>query len=332
MLQNNHHSLHLNNETTLTIQTEQNEVRHPKRKASSFSRSFIQYRSLILMFLPGFALFILFSYVPMYGILIAFKNFRLLEGIWASPWVGFDNFRRLFTGEDFFSALRNTVSIAMLKLLLTFPAPVVLAILLNEVRQTVFRRLIQTVSYLPYFFSWVILGGLLFSFLGSDGAVNQLLQMFGFHPVNWMLDANKFYAVVIGSTIWQGIGWGSIVYFAALSSIDPLLYEAAVVDGASRFRQIWHITLPSLMPTVIIMFLLYIGHFLSVGFDQIYNLTTPTNTSAADILDTYVLRRLLSMDYELGASAGIFTSLVGLLLVVLGNRLVKLYDKEQGLW
>lgn len=308
----------------------------PSKRTSAKSNTIInsikRNYSLILMFLPGFVLFILFHYVPMYGITIAFKNFHLLDGIWGSPWAGLEHFRRLFAGADFTRAFRNTVIIAVLKLAITFPAPVILAILLNEVRQKFARRVIQTVSYLPYFFSWVILGGILFTVLGSDGIVNQWLQTLGLEKVNWMLDANKFYLVAIASAIWQGVGWGSIIYFAALSSIDPTMYEAAVVDGANRFRQIWHVTIPSIMPTVIIMLLLYIGHFLSVGFDQIYNLTTPTNSSAADILDTYVLRRLLSMDYELGAAAGIFTSIIGLALVITGNRLVKLYDKEQGLW
>ncbi|MDR6550871.1 ABC transporter permease subunit [Paenibacillus qinlingensis] len=303
-----------------------------KSKFAEFAQACIQNRALILMFIPGFALFMLFHYVPMYGIIIAFKNFQLLNGIWASPWAGLDHFRRLFAGDDFNQAFYNTLMIAVLKLVFIFPAPIILAILLNEVRQKKARRVIQTVSYLPHFFSWVILGGILFTVLGTDGIVNQTLQALGMNRVDWMLDANKFYVVVLGSAIWQGVGWGSIIYFAALSSIDPTLYEAAVVDGANRYRQIWHITLPSIMPTVIIMLLLYIGHFLSVGFDQIYNLTTPTNSARADILDTYVLRRLLSMDYELGAAAGIFTSVIGLFLVVAGNWLVKLYDREQGLW
>ncbi|WNQ08879.1 ABC transporter permease subunit [Paenibacillus aurantius] len=291
-----------------------------------------KHSGLILMFLPGFLLFLLFSYVPMYGILLAFKQFRIVDGIWNSPWAGLEHFQRLFTGEDFLLALKNTLVIASLKLVFTFPAPIVLAILLNEVRQAAFRRIVQTVSYLPHFFSWVILAGILFSFLGSEGGFNQMLRFIGLQPADWMLDPDSFYPIIVISTIWQSIGWGSIIYFAALSSIDPTLYEAAVADGAGRWKQIAHITIPSLMPTIIIMFLLYIGHFLTVGFDQIYNLTTPTNSSRADILDTYVLRHLLTMDYELGAAAGIFSSLVGLVLVVGCNGLVKLYDKDQGLW
>ncbi len=308
-----------------------NRVR-PQMKGPSMIRIIQKNRSLLLMFLPGFILFFLFQYVPLYGILIAFKDYKLLQGVWASAWVGLEHFERLFGGKDFLSALRNTVTIAVLKLVFVFPAPILLAIFLNEIRNNIFRRAIQTATYLPYFFSWVILAGITFSLLGSEGGVNQILAWFGINPVGWFSQSVYFNPIIVVTAIWQGVGWGSIVYFAAIASIDPTLYEAAIVDGASRFRRIWHVTLPSLMPTVITMFLLYIGHFLSVGFDQVYNLTTPINSNVADILDTYVLRRMLTMDYELGAAAGIFLSLVGLLLVIGSNRLVKLYDKDQGLW
>ncbi|WP_139996215.1 ABC transporter permease [Paenibacillus paridis] len=308
---------------------------HDHREASTASRlwrSYKLHKSLIFMFLPGFLLFVLFHYVPLYGLLIAFKNYQLLEGVWASPWVGWEHFERLFTGPGFMDALRNTVIISLLKLVIVFPAPIVLALLLNEVRVLFFRKLIQTVSYLPHFFSWVILSGILFAFLSMDGGLNQLLKYFGFSPVSWLLYPKYFYGIVVVSDVWQSIGWGSIVYFAALSAIDPTLYDAGIVDGASRWQRIWYITVPSIMPTVIIMFLLGIGGFLSVGFDQIYNLMTPTTSNVAEILDTYVLRRLLSLDYSLGTAAGIFKSFVGLALVLIGNALVKWYDKDQGLW
>lgn len=305
------------------------------REASAASllwRSYKQHKSLILMFLPGFLLFLLFHYVPLYGLLIAFKNYQMLEGVWASPWAGIDHFTRLFTGPGFVEALRNTVILSAFKLVIVFPAPVVLALLLNEVRVLFFRKVIQTISYLPHFFSWVILGGILFAFLGMDGGLNQLLRYVGVDPVSWLLYPKYFYGIIIASDVWQSIGWGSIVYFAALTSIDQTLYDAAIVDGASRWQRMRYITVPSILPTVIIMFLLNIGSFLSVGFDQIYNLMTPTTSQVAEIIDTYVLRRLLSLDYSLGTAAGIFKSMVGLVLVLIGNRLVKLYDKDQGLW
>ncbi|MBD2847521.1 sugar ABC transporter permease [Paenibacillus sp. IB182496] len=289
-------------------------------------------RFLIYMFLPGFLIFFIFSYVPMYGIMIAFKDYRILDGIAGSPWAGLEHFRYLFAGQGFTNALRNTVVIALLKYLFVFPAPIILALLLNEIRLSWFRRTIQTISYLPHFFSWVILGGILFTFLGREGGFNQILGYFGLPPVNWLIEPSSFYGMVVITDIWQSIGWGSIVYFAALAGIDPTLYEAAIADGASRWRRIWHITLPSLVPVITIMLLLSLGNFLQVGFDQIYNLMTPTTSDVGDILDTYVLRRLLTMDYEVGAAAGIFSSVFGLLLVIVANYLVKLYDKDQGIW
>lgn len=295
-------------------------------------RTYAHNKQLIFLFLPGFILFFVFAYFPMYGILIAFKNYRILDGIMGSPWVGLDHFRYLFAGQGFTNALRNTVVIALLKYVFAFPAPIILAILLNEVRLSWFRRTIQTISYLPHFFSWVILGGILFTFLSRDGGFNFILGFFGMEPVSWLIEPSKFYGIIVITDIWQSVGWGSIVYFAALAGIDPTLYEAAIADGANRWRRIWHITLPSIMPVVTIMLLLNIGNFLSVGFDQIYNLITPTTSGVGDILDTYVLRRLLTMNYELGAAAGIFSSGFGLLLVVIANRLVKLYDKDQGIW
>ncbi|MCZ8518231.1 MULTISPECIES: ABC transporter permease [Paenibacillus] len=295
-------------------------------------RSYVEHKSLIVLFLPGFLLFLLFHYVPMYGILIAFKHYRMMDGIWESPWAGLDHFVRLFSGEGFMNALRNTLTLAVLRLVFVFPAPILLALMLNEVKEGLFRRLVQTVSYLPHFFSWVILSGIMFTLFSHDGAFNQVLALFGGPARNWLMEEDSFYLLFVGSAIWQTVGWGSIIYIAALGSIDPTLYEAAKADGASRWRRIWHISVPGLMPTIVIMLLLYIGQFLLVGFDQIYNLTTPTTSDIADILDTYVLRRLLAMDYELGAAAGIFSSLVGLTLVLIGNWTVKLYDKEQGLW
>lgn len=310
------------------------EARHPGAAArwQRQWRIYKQHRALIIMLLPGLALFLLFSYVPMYGVVIAFKNFQITEGILGSPWAGWENFQRLFQGNGFMNALRNSVVIAFLKMVLVFPAPIVLALLLNELRVTWFRRTIQTVTYLPHFFSWVVLAGILFPFLGNEGGFNKLLGMFGISQQLWLLEPDYFYGMVALTNIWQSAGWGSIVYFAALASIDPSLYEAAIADGASRWRRIWHISLPSIAPTVIIMYLLNIGHFLSVGFDQIFNLVTPPTSGVGEILDTYVLRRLLTMDYELGTAAGLFNSTVGLVLVLIANTLVKLYDKERGLW
>ncbi|RAV13346.1 ABC transporter permease [Paenibacillus contaminans] len=301
-------------------------------KLRSLWNTYKENKFLIALFLPGFCIFFLFAYVPIYGLQIAFKDFHVLEGVWGSPWVGFDNFQRLFTGHGFTNALRNTIVISLLKYLITFPAPIILALMLNEVRNVMFRRVIQTISYLPHFFSWVILASILFAFLGLNGAVNAIIGLFGFEPVLWLQQPSKFYGILILSDIWAGVGWGSIIYFAALSGIDPTLYEAAIVDGASRWQRLWNVTIPGIMPTILVMLLLSIGSFLSVGFDQIYNLVTPMTSNVGDILDTYVLRNLLSMDYGLGTAAGLFSSVFGLVLIFTTNWLVKRYDRDQGLW
>ncbi len=306
--------------------------RHENSQLSRRFRDIKTHLPLILIFIPGFTLFLVFRYGPMYGLLIAFKDYQILDGVFASPWVGFSHFYRLFSGYGFVNALRNTVIIAVLQLVFVFPAPIVLALLLNEIRILTFRKVIQTVSYLPHFFSWVILSGILFRFLSYDGTFNYVITRLGFEQVNFLIESNYFYGVVVVSAIWQRIGWSSIIYFAALSSVDVTLYEAAIVDGANRWRQVWHITIPSIMPTIIIMLLLHIGDFLRVGFDQIYNLMTATTSQVGDILDTYVLRRLLAIDYELGTAAGLFSSVIGLILVLISNRLVKLYDETVGLW
>lgn len=305
----------------------------PRRRMQHLGRSYWRHRYFILMFLPGFAMFALFTYAPLYGILIAFKNYSVSEGITGSPWAGFANFHRLFfSGPDFIHALRNTLIFASINLVILFPAPIILAILLNECRWKWFVRLVQTISYLPHFISWVVLSGILFQFLGQLGAVNAVFKMLGLPSESWMYEPNKFYLIYVLSAIWAGIGWGAIIYIAALAGVDQQLYEAARVDGASRLQRIRHVSLPGIAPTVSIMFLLQIAHFLTVGFDQVYNLMTPITQNTADILDTYVLRHMLAFDYSLAMAAAIFESAIGLLLVIIGNRVIRHLDPDQGLW
>jgi len=296
-------------------------------------RSYWRHRYFIAMFLPGFAVFVLFTYAPMYGILIAFKDYHILDGVAGSEWVGLANFHSLFfSGSDFLNALRNTLVFACLNLLVVFPAPIVLAIILSECRWKWFVRLVQTISYLPHFISWVVLSGILFQFLGQLGTVNALLGLFGLPAQSWLYEPDKFYGIYVLSAIWAGIGWGAIIYIAALAGVDTELYEAARVDGASRWQRIRHVSLPGIAPTISIMFLLQISHFLVVGFDQIYNLMTPITQDSADILDTYVLRHVLTFDYSQGMAASLFQSVIGLILVVIGNRVVRRLDPDQGLW
>jgi putative aldouronate transport system permease protein len=301
-------------------------------RLEKLARSYWRHRYLIAMFLPGFAVFALFAYGPLYGILIAFKDYSVIRGIGGSPWVGVANFTGLFSGPEFLHALRNTAIFASLNIVVLFPAPIVLALILSECRWKWFVRVVQTISYLPHFISWVVLAGILFQFFGQLGAVNAVLHAFGLPSQSWMYQPGKFYVIYVFSAVWASIGWGAIIYIAALAGVDPELYEAARVDGASRLQRIRHVSLPGIAPTVSIMFLLQIAHFLAVGFDQIYNLMTPITQDSADILDTYVLRHVMSYDFSQGMAASLFQSVLGLLMVYIGNRVVRRLEPDQSLW
>ena len=286
-----------------------------------------------MLVLPGFLFFLLFNYLPMLGLVIAFKDFRLVDGIMGSAWSGLDNFRRLFGGADFPLALRNTVTISLLRLCFGFFAPIALALMLNEIRISWYKRTIQTVTYIPYFLSWVILGGIFLIMFAQNGPVNQLAMMVGVEPIEFLTDDFWFIVVIIATGIWQAAGYGAVIYLAALSGISPDLYEAAVVDGAGRWKQTWHITIPGLIPTIVTLFILNLGHVLNAGFDQIYNMYNPMVFDAADIIDTYVLRRIVLMDFGLATGAGLFKSVVGLIMVVLANSLARrATGGEQGIW
>ncbi len=289
--------------------------------------------ALLLMILPGLSIIFLFHYVPLYGLTIAFKDFRMDAGIFGSQWIGFDHFVRLFSGMDFLRALRNTLLISLLHLLFGFTAPIILALLLNEVRLHWYVRTVQTLTYLPHFFSWVILGGILLMLLSQDGPFHLLLHWSGLDPISFLTNDTWFIATLVVSHIWQSAGYGSVIYLAALAGIPPTLYEAAVVDGANRWQQVWHITLPSLRPTITVLLILNLGGILNAGFDQIYNLYNPLVYDVADILDTYVLRRLQSLDYSLATAAGLFKSAVGFLLIVLANQFArKVTGGEHSIW
>jgi putative aldouronate transport system permease protein len=294
---------------------------------------YVQGFGLISMIAPVMLFYMVFSYGPMTGQVIAFKDYVMSDGIFGSDWVGLDNFRRLFSSEDFPNAIRNTVTISLLRLVCGFFMPVILALLLNEVRLEGYKRSIQTLTYLPHFFSWVILGGIFLMIFGGGGPANAIVKFLGGDPVSFLTDGKWFVTVLIVTGVWQGAGWGAIVYLAALSGISPTLYEAAVMDGAGRWRQTIHITLPCLVPTMITLFVLSLGGILTAGFDQIYNLYNPLVFDVADIIDTYVLRRMMGLDLSLGAAAGMFQGVVGLILITSANFMArKLSRGEQGLW
>lgn len=292
-----------------------------------------RHKGLLLLVAPGLAFFLVFNYLPMFGLVLAFKEFRLSAGILGSEWSGLENFSRLFGGADFPNALRNTVTISLLRLLFGFFAPIALALMLNEIRVSWYKRTVQTVTYIPYFLSWVILGGIFLMIFSQSGPANQISQLFGVSPIEFLTNDFWFIVVVIATGIWQAAGYGAVIYLAALAGISPDLYEAAVVDGAGRWKQTLHITIPGLVPTIITLFILNLGHVLNAGFDQIYNMYNPMVYDAADIIDTYVLRRIVLMDFGLATGAGLFKSVVGLLMVVLANSLARrLSGGEQGIW
>ena len=292
-----------------------------------------KHKGLLLLVAPGLVFFLVFNYLPMFGLVLAFKEFRLSAGILGSEWSGLENFSRLFGGADFPNALRNTVTISLLRLLFGFFAPIALALMLNEIRVSWYKRTVQTVTYIPYFLSWVILGGIFLMIFSQSGPANQIIQLFGVSPIEFLTNDFWFIVVVIATGIWQAAGYGAVIYLAALAGISPDLYEAAVVDGAGRWKQTLHITIPGLVPTIITLFILNLGHVLNAGFDQIYNMYNPMVYDAADIIDTYVLRRIVLMDFGLATGAGLFKSVVGLLMVVWANSLARrLSGGEQGIW
>ncbi|KWX72279.1 ABC transporter permease [Paenibacillus jilunlii] len=290
---------------------------------------------LLALFLFAFAFFIVFKYGPLYGVVIAFKDFKVVDGIWGSPWVGFQHFQELFQSSDFYRLLKNTLLLNFYQLLFAFPAPIILAILLNEVRSRYFQRFIQTTMYLPHFVSWVIMSGLLIYFLSpTTGIMADIMGWFGKEPIFFMGKKEYFRSIVVGSSILKDLGWGSIIYFAALSGINPEIQESAIIDGANRWQRIIRINIPSIMPTVSIMFILSLGGFLSANFEQIINLLNPVTFETGDVIDTYVYRvGLQQFQYSYTAAIGLFKSLVGLVLILGANLTVKKLSKgENGLW
>ncbi|MBW4083385.1 sugar ABC transporter permease [Paenibacillus sp. S150] len=297
-------------------------------------RLYGKHRFLLLMLLPAFVCTFILSYVPLYGILIAFKDYRITGGIWDSPWAGFKHFEMLFTASSNFPrVLRNTVFISVLKLLFVFPASILLALMINELRNGALKRVVQNISYLPHFLSWVILGSVLTEILSpSRGVVNLIIQSLGGKPIYFLADTHWFIAILISSDVWQSIGWGSIVYLAAIAGVDPHMYESAELDGAGRIRQMLSITLPSIMNVVTIMLMLAIGNILNAGFDQIFNLYNFKVMEVADILDTYAYRIGLEQgNYSLSTAVNLFKNVIGLILVIMANKLASRFG-HTGLW
>ncbi|WP_234032626.1 ABC transporter permease [Paenibacillus faecalis] len=296
-------------------------------------RKYSKYKILYLMLFPGMLYYLIFSYLPMYGVTLAFKDFLILEGIMGSPWVGFQHFQDLFSDPYFYTVLKNTIIISLYKLVFGFPIPILFALLLSEIANMKFKKVVQTVSYLPHFISWVILGGIFFTIFSLDGPVNAIVKLFGGDPVLFLADPTYFRTVLVLTSIFQGFGWGSIIYFAAISNIDPQLYEAAIMDGAGRFKRMFYISIPMLFPVIAIMLILSMSGILDAGFDQIFNMYNVQVYSVADIIDTYVYRQgLIEMNYSRATAIGLFKSVIALIMIVVVNKIVKIMDRESSLW
>ncbi|GIN71221.1 sugar ABC transporter permease [Bacillus sp. J14TS2] len=287
---------------------------------------------IYIMVLPVVIYYLIFHYGPMYGVQIAFKDFSLTEGIWGSEWVGFKHFLDFFKGYYFWRLIRNTFLINIYELLLAFPAPILLALLLNELRRIWFKRVVQTISYLPHFISVVVVVGMLVDFTTQNGLINQLLSIFGVEPISFLQKPEWFRTLYIGSGIWQSIGWGSIIYLAAMSNINSELYEAAKIDGANRFKQALHVTIPGIAPIIIILLILQIGSMMSVGFEKIILMYNPLTYDTADVISTYVYRKgILEANFSFSAAVGLFNAIINLTLLVLANR-ISAKVSETSLW
>jgi putative aldouronate transport system permease protein len=280
------------------------------------------------MVIPGLLFFIIFKYVPMYGITIAFKDFRISRGVLASPWVGLKHFQRFFTSPDFSQVMINTTILSLYKLLIGFPIPILFAILLNELRNIHFKRTVQTIAYLPHFISWVVIGNLVLILLSpKTGLLSSMITSISGIQVNLLMDPKYFRSILVASDIWKEMGWSAIVYLAALAGVDPTLYEAADIDGASRGRKMWNITLPSITSVIVIMLILRVGRILDAGFEQVLIMSNPLVNSVAEIIDTYVYKMgMLQAEYSYSTAVNLFKSIVGLIMVLVVNYFAKKWE------
>ena len=293
----------------------------------------IRMRPVYLLLLLSMTLLVVFKYGPIYGLIIAFKDYNFYDGALGSPWNDFAHFKRLFKDPFFLRVFFNTFWLSVLRLVFGFPCPIILALLLNEVRVSLYKRVVQTISYLPHFISWVILAGILTEILSPQrGIIAHFYTLLGMEPVHWLTNKATFRGLLVVTGIWQGIGWSSIVYLAALSSIDPGLYESASIDGANRWQKTLSITLPSLIPVMTILFLIQIGHILDESFGQIFNLYNPLVYSVADVFDTYIYRSgIEEARFDYSAAVGMFKNVAGVIILVAANSIIKRFS-EYHIW
>lgn len=288
---------------------------------------------LYLLILPTFIYFIIFKYVPMYGVLVAFKDFIPSKGIMGSPWVGFKYFEQFFKSYQFISLIKNTISLSVVQLIVTFPLPIILALMLNQLSKDKFKKFIQTVVYAPYFISTVVLVGIMFVFLSPDsGILNNLIKLFGGKPIYFFSSPGWFQPLYVLSSVWQGTGFATVIYIAGLSSIDPQLHEAAIMDGASKFKRMLTIDLPGIAPIIVIQLILAIGGVMNVGFEKAFLMQTSLNLDASEIIQTYVYKiGLQQAQYEFATAVGLFQAVINLVLLVTVNKIVSKVS-ENSLW
>ncbi|MDF2961870.1 MAG: binding-protein-dependent transport system inner rane component [Paenibacillus sp.] len=288
-------------------------------------RQIVKGRYIYLLAMPGFLFLLLFKFVPMWGLLLAFQDYNPFKGMMGSQWVGLKHFADLLNDSNFYRMLRNTLLINLFGLIFYFPLPVFLALMVNEVRHELFKKINQSIVYMPHFLSWVIIASMTFFILSTDiGIVNKMLNTLGVAPVPFLTQSSFFWGLITGQTIWKEAGWGTIIFLAAIASVDQQRYEAAVVDGASRFRQIWHITLPAIRPTIVVLLILRLGHMADVGFEQILLMMNPLVREVGEVFDTYAYTQgILRGKFSIGVTVGLFKGIVGLVFVVTANYIVK---------
>nr|WP_039839643.1 ABC transporter permease subunit [Paenibacillus sonchi] len=315
------------------------ELNRKSRAAAARSRSASKWRiawrnrDYYMLLIPGLLFLLLFKYTPLYGVLIAFQDFNIFDGIRGSEWVGLEQFHKLVQSEEFGQVFMNTLLISVYKIVLLFPVPIVIALVLNEVRLMFFKRTIQTIIYLPHFLSWVIISGLFVTILStSGGLVNNIIQWFGGEPVSFFVSNQYFRSLVVFTAGWKEVGWNAIVFIAAIAGIDQEQYEAASIDGAGRIRRMLYISLPGILPTVVLMFILRLGSVLDAGTEQILTMYNPVVYETADVIGTFVYRiGLGKMDYSFSTAVGLFNSVVGFILIVSGNYISRKLLKR-GIW
>ena len=282
--------------------------------------------------IPGILYFVIFKYVPLWGLIMAFKNYQPYAGIWGSEWVGLGHFRRFFELDEFWQLFRNTLLLGLYNTVIFFPITIVLALLLNEIGSEFFKRFIQTLIYIPHFLSWVVIAGISYVLLSSEnGIINSWMTALGLstHPVEFLTSSNWFRPLIVLQLIWKDAGWGTIIFLAALAGVNTQLYDAARIDGASRLRLLWHITLPSIRSVIVILFILRLGTFLDLGFEQIFLMLNAINREVGEVFDTYVYRVGLQQgQFSYSTAVGLFKSVIGFILVILANKIAKLFGEE----